>query len=281
MPPFDAPRDNLGGPTVHQVIDKIQCEIAEARDDPANNNSRLNEFLAKNLKIAPFGEWVASATVSLTINDTIGLTPTAGAALTYIDPLRVPGTMFTFGGSPMFYQQRSRIFTQTYTIEIAKIPPNQTCDNIQKRWNRFNLEGDLGLKDQIYMGLHAFGLDTAADFGVEGTVPSLISNNPDNFGATVSFDVFKGITNLGPTWTLVRFQGPVGGAGYQRDDLNKIAITFVPIKFVAIVKASNGRSVIKRGSISDAAERAAFANRDLVTTQSIQQLGQILSSKPR
>lgn len=58
MPDFDAPKefqDNTAAPTVSQIIDKIQCEIAEARDEPLNNNPEFNAFLEAN-QLAPFGQ---------------------------------------------------------------------------------------------------------------------------------------------------------------------------------------------------------------------------------
>lgn len=124
-----------------------------------------------------------------------------------------------FGGNAILYRRRQRIFTQTYTIQIAKIPVGQTCEAMRDRWHNFNLEGNLGLKNQIEMGLHAFHTNANTYFvGKTGT--------PDSCGATASFDVYKGITSLGPLWTLVHFKGPVGGLGYLRDDLHKVAIKF-------------------------------------------------------
>jgi hypothetical protein len=91
MPNFDVPQeiqDNTRAPTVAQIIDKVQCEIAEARDDPLNNSPELNQFLQDN-GLAPFGQWVASNTLNLTVQDTGGLSPTSGVSLAYIDPLRL------------------------------------------------------------------------------------------------------------------------------------------------------------------------------------------------
>lgn len=272
MPQFDAPEDSTHAPTVSQVIDKIQCEIAEARDDPLNNNPEFNQFLLNN-NLAPFGQWVANATLSLTVQDTGGLSPTSGVALAYIDPLVKAGTSFMFGGNLILYQQRSRIFTQTYTIQIANIPAGQTCASMHKDWHSFNLEGDLGLKSQIDMGLHAF----------HSTV-NRYAGTSDNFGATASFDVFKGITSLGPLWTLVHFKGPVGGLGYLRDDLHKIAITFQPVAY----RPSTAPAGVKpeefaaqnEAVLNTAIGYARSSNSQLVTTQAIQSLSQVLSSLP-
>ena len=154
VPPFDAPEDLTGVPTVSQVIDKINCEILEARDDPANDNKQFNQFLIETLRIQEFKYWQASVTLTLTVNDTVGLYPSStGVTLSYIDPLRIAGTSFMFSGSVMLYQSRARTYTQQYSIDISKINP----ENCGKDWHRrFNLEGDLGIRDQIAMGLHSF-----------------------------------------------------------------------------------------------------------------------------
>lgn len=221
VPPFDAPEDLTGVPTVSQVIDKINCEILEARDDPANDNKQFNQFLIETLRIQEFKYWQASVTLTLTVNDTVGLYPSStGVTLSYIDPLRIAGTSFMFSGSVMLYQSRARTYTQQYSIDISKINP----ENCGKDWHRrFNLEGDLGIRDQIAMGLHSFEqTERGAMFGTS-------AKSPDNIGGTVSFHIYKGVTGLGPNWTIVHFKGPVGGVGYNRDDLHQIAFTIVPV----------------------------------------------------
>jgi hypothetical protein len=238
--PFDAPvGEKYGYPKVNQVLDKIQCEIAEARDDPIINSHNVEVRLHKeNLK--PFGQWVANIILTLTVNDTEGLMPTnSGLALSVIDPLKVANTSFGFGGSVILYQQRSRTFTETYSLQIESIPP-ETCATIRRRWHNFNLEGDLGLRELIYTGLHSFdksdvatfessqtgfASDGSSDDSDDGTQKA---GSQDGFGGTVSFDIFKGLSGVGPTWTLVKAKTS-GGVGLQRDDLHKIVITFVPV----------------------------------------------------
>ncbi len=266
MPPFDAPETPGGRPTVSDVVAKVRCEIAQARDDKANNNAKLNAWLASH-DLEPFREWVASATLSLTISDTGGISPTNGLALSYINPLKPTGTSFMFGGNALLYQQRSRIYTQTYSISVE----NAACTDIKDPPD-INLAGDLGLRDQIFMGLHAFYHDSTDTYD-----PT--PKPPDSFGATASFDVYKGITNLGPTWTLVNFKGPGGGLGYQRDDLHKIAITFVPVA-IPSKKAGITRAFALTAAKNSALVFARSQNNNLVQTQAVQQLGQIISNLP-
>lgn len=292
MPPFDVPENDRDLPTVAHVVDKIECELAEARDDPAN--IALSGYL-HGLNLADFGQWAASVTLSLTVNDTGGLSPTSGLSLAYLQPYRASPQGLVLGGNAFLYQQRQRIFTQTYTIAINSIPPNENCERLRAKRDNFNLEGDLGLRDQIGIGLRAFSTSRASTY-----IPATVkTGSPDSFGGTVSFDVFKGITSLGPTWTLSTFKGVGGGLGYQRDDLNKIAITFAPAKYVGPPPTPPVRGADEKeysamfkeykaklqeyhakfyGAQSQALEAARQANAQLVTTQSIQQLGQILST---
>jgi len=287
MPPFDIPDYDTKVPTVAHVVDKIECEIAEGRS--ANDDPAVNTDLHK-LGLADFTQWAASVTLSLTVNDTGGISPVTGLSLAYLQPYKVSPQGLVLGGNLLFYQQRQRIFTQTYTMKIANIPAGETCQSVKRKWDNFNLEGDLGLKDQITIGLRAFRTASASTY-----VPASVkTGSPDSFGATVSFDVFKGVTSLGPTWTLSTFKGVGGGLGYQRDDLNKIAVSFAPAAYVpppptpkhpekteameayAAARAAYRSRLVQAST--NAVEAARQANAQLVTTQTIQQLGQILSA---
>lgn len=132
MPPFDAPVTTAGEPTVADVIAKIECEVAQARYAPENNSPRFRSYLHKTLNIADFSQWAASVTVSVTVNDTAGLTPTTGLTLAYINPLSVSGTSFAFNATPVLYQNRQRIFTQTYTLDMASLT-TKTCERSRER----------------------------------------------------------------------------------------------------------------------------------------------------
>jgi hypothetical protein len=282
MPAFDAPVTTAGAPTVADVIAKIECEVAQARYARENNSPEFLAYLNNTLNLADFSQWAASVTVSLTVNDTAGLTPTTGLTLAYVNPLTAPDTSFAFSASPVLYQQRQRIFTQTYTLDLKSLTLN-ACERFEGTPPRINIAGDLGLKDQIYMGLHAFHPGDASDYTTGGTNPAA-NSVPDNFGATASFDVFKGVDNVGPTWTLQHFIGPTGGAGYVRDDLDKVAITFVPVAYGKPTKLTHRLAqatyTSRSRSFAAAVGRAQAANQQLVTTQAIQQLGQILSNRP-
>jgi hypothetical protein len=174
MPPFDAPPDSAYGPTVSDIVQKIECEVAAARDE--NDTPAFRAYL-RDLGLADFSQWAASVTLSLTVNDTAGLNPSSGLVLTYLQPLSVPGTSFGFGGAIQLYQQRSRIFTQTYTLDLKAVSV-RSCRRFEGTPPRINLAGDLGLRDQIYMGLHAFHRREGSDYA---TKPG--AGAPDSFGA--------------------------------------------------------------------------------------------------
>jgi hypothetical protein len=278
MPAFEAPASKDGYPTVAHVIRKIECEIALARYAEENNTPKFLHYLHYTLNLADFSKWVASVTLSLTINDTEGLSPTGGLALAYLEPLKTVGTSFTFGANALWYQQRQRIFTQTYTVTIGSLS-TKACNGLNGKLPDINLAGDLGLRDQIDMGLHAFHRDNSSDYSTDADPAN--NGSPDTFGATVSFDVFKGLTGVGPTWTLVHFSGPGGGVGYQRDDMNKIAVTFAPVAFQKPTKGLSPEVAAQyetHSSVAAAASVARNANQMLVQQQAIQQLGQVLSS---
>ncbi len=174
----------------------------------------------------------------------------------------------------------NRVFTQTYTIVIANIP-HETCADL-RAWDTFNLEGDLGLRDQIYLGLHSFHRAANPNAAPAKYVPSPTNGppSPDSFGGTISFDVFKGITSLGPTWTITNFKGVNGGVGYQRDDLDKIVISFAPKGYQPIQAHETYKHFYARQAVatSSAIDSARSANSQLIETSAIQQLGQILSA---
>jgi hypothetical protein len=294
VPGFDVPETPSGAPTVYDVIAKIECEVAQARDE--NSSADFNNYLQTQLSLAPFSKWAASVTISLTVNDTGGFNSSSGLTLSYLRPLANPATQFAFDGSLQLYQNRSRIFTQTYTLDISKASVN-VCKRFDGTLARINIAGDLGLRDQIHMGLHAFRRDDASDYW-QGSPLNQNKGDPtddnpgaggapDSFGATASFDVFKGATGVGPVWTFSRFVGPTGGVGYLRDDLNKVVITFVPVTYTAPTfhKDNNGQWIQSRSTVSPAARAAAqhqaqTANQVLVQVQAIQSLGQILSNRP-
>jgi hypothetical protein len=262
MPGFRLPDDNfgpkdLGGPTVASVISKIECEVYQARILDFNKNNGKDAIPGT----APFDQWSANVILTLTVDDTLGLTPSpAGLPLTFIDPLRVPATSFIFAFNPILSQDRERIYTETYTFTVGNTK-EAAC---KRERPLLNLAGDLGLGETIRMGLHSFSDQS------EYYVPADPSKGiKDSFGGTAQFIVSKGVSNVGPLWTLVRFKGPgPGGAGYFRKDTNKIAITFAPAKL-----GGAGRALAD----SSSANIARGANQQLNILSTLQSISQSLN----
>jgi hypothetical protein len=251
MPPFDAPPDDRHGyPTVSQVVDKIDCEIAAAREDPEINTAWVKARLReKNPPLQPFDNWIASVNLGLTVESTEGITPnSSGLTLSVIEPLKLAQNTFGFGVNPVLYQSRQRIFQLIYTIDISKIKLDHCAT---KQWHDYNLEGDLGLKEQIFAGLHSIVRNQDDTFSSTKT-----GSEPDSFGGTVSFDVYKGMTSAGPTFTLTRFKGATGGLGVVREDKHSVVITFVP-------QSINGKGT-NTGTPEAAKEAARFATSNLL-----------------
>lgn len=265
-PDFDISREQTAGssnpddasrPTVSHIVRKIECEIYLARQDFVNRNVN---------GIPEFDRWVGNVLLTLQVDDTAGLTPiSSGLPLAFINPLSVSGTSFAFGVNLNLYQTRSRTYSQQYTIYVKDIKK----DSCEDRRVAVNLEGDLGLKDNIYMGIHSFS-------DGEGSRYKVSESKPDSFGGTVSFLVSKGITNLGPLWTLRLFKGPgPGGLGYNRMDTNKIVFTFVPPK-TGVQRKATARG--GAGASADAAQRAFNSTTNLGILQAIEGLK---NSNPR
>lgn len=299
MPPFYAPTDGKG-PTVSSVVDEIQCEIAEAAAKPENNVQLFG--------LAPFSDWTAAVALTLTVDDTAG-TASGGLPLSYITPLKPATYTWAFNANPILYQTRTRTYVQNYTLNIANTK-GETCESLQRQNHGFNLEGDLGLREQIYLGLHSFGSSQSTNI----YQPASGGKATDNFGATANFHVYLGITNIGPTWTIRTFKGPSAGVGYSRDDLHQVVITFAPTmaivpippvrpkpkeigkeaplfeqkRFNAELKAYQESVVAHEAALRHNARAAAVnasaidsarqANQTLQLNQAIQNLGQILAN---
>ena len=194
----------------------MTCEIAEAKDAIAQEGDPpLPGF-------KPFSSWTAAATLTLTVDDTLG-TVTNGLPISFIDIVSKVET-FTFGLNPTLYQNRSRTYAQSYSIDISKIPPAPQCYEMLRSAGTSNLEGDLGSKDQILMGLRAFakshfGATYYAQASGSGTAPPPPTNGEppaktaDTFSLTDYFKVYYGVNSVGPTWTLTTFHGPTAGVG--------------------------------------------------------------------
>jgi hypothetical protein len=241
---FDLP-NGYKGVTVRQIVDKIDCEISVAKND--NDQLRLKLDDPRNLN-----NWIAAVILTLQVDDGTGLQPT----LTFIDPLRVAGTSFSFMATAQLSGSRQRVYTQTYSIDVSKV----TSDSCNRDWERFDLQGDLGIKEIAYMGLHALGSEaTAYNATKDGKAT-------DSIAGTIQFVLTKNVSSVGPMWTLVHFKGPGGLFGASRVNTHKIAIAFAPNKRVpGGGRMARALALTLPGGAGDVA-RAAAANANLNAT---------------
>jgi len=218
VPNFDNPQSELPSLTVSKIIDEINCELYNVRDTKAARPRAPN--------VEPFSKWVAAVSLTLQVDDSIGLSPT----LTYTDPVKFLG--FSFGGTATLSGSRQRVYTQDYTVTIANLNVS-SCEKL--RYRNFDLEGDLGISDIVRMGMRSFDAnDPAEGYGGQAASDPVTTDNSNTsktqeaFGATIQFVVTKGLSALGPTWTINIFKGPGGLFNVSRSDTHKVIISFAP-----------------------------------------------------
>ena len=109
VPDFDVPVDQdqttgkILGPTVADVVRKIECEIWDATKSANKLElSKINTDLNAH-KLESFERWVAAVTLTLVVDDTIG-TPSAGLALSYLQPLK-QASSFVLGANLIATQE--------------------------------------------------------------------------------------------------------------------------------------------------------------------------------
>ena len=158
------------------------------------------------------GDYDIEVALSLTVSNSGGLAPN----LAYINPLSKVAS-FMFGGSATLSGAREHNFSEN-------IQPS--ARNIYSEWKLgtnahdcpvadTNLAGTLGLKDFVAMAALTPNLDTKQTLSGKGV-----------FGGSDQFLVTKAINTLGPTWTLVQFQGPGPLASLSHVNTDKITVAF-------------------------------------------------------
>ncbi|WP_237479940.1 hypothetical protein [Lichenibacterium dinghuense] len=194
VPHFDIPYDqDTGLPTVRSIDDKIACELGDILRIPD-----YRRFL---------GGMVAAAQLTLTVNDTGGLTP----SLTYLDQT------FSFGVNATLSQSREQNYTETLYFDLDQLYNDlkSSPGNCPPTVNT-NLAGNLGLRETVAMAVQSTHLKN--DKSISGT--------DGEFGGYVNFVVTKSLNGVGPTWALKHFKGPGGLAGVSEVNTDRIAFAF-------------------------------------------------------
>ena len=207
VPQLDVP----SGLTVAHIIDKIQCEVWEAR--------RTHKGLRDK-------QWTVVANLTLQVDDSVGLTPT----VSFIHPFATAGTSFTFGASAALKGARQRIYVEQVEILVNDVK-ERSCRSAK---DDFSLTGNLGIVETVGLAMRSLDPNDAARFMPDA--------DKDAFGQTIQFAVTKNVSAVGPTWTLVHFTGPGGLFGAERIDTHRLIIAFAPV--VAPASAKKGGVII-------------------------------------
>jgi hypothetical protein len=158
------------------------------------------------------GDYDVEVALSLEVNETGGLAP----SLTYVNPL-AGATSFMFGGTATLSEARDHNFTENIQLSVR---------NIYTEWKNnknahdcpagdTNLSGDLGIREYVAMAALTPDLDAKQTISGKGV-----------FGGSMQFLVTKGVSALGPTWSLVHFKGPGGLGSLSRVNTDKITLAF-------------------------------------------------------
>jgi hypothetical protein len=190
--------------------------------------------------------WVASASLTLEVDDLGQLTPST----TFTTPL-TKLTSFGFNGGALLNKSRTRIFNESIDISFNNLdqPKNNpagqaACTRLAKSNHPYDRAGhNLGFEETVKMAFRSIKnnptLFTDTDGGGGGgantgpiqganTGTSVGAKNTNGFSTTVQFIVTKNLNAVGPTWTLEWIKGPGNLGEIQREDTQKIVMEFSP-----------------------------------------------------
>jgi hypothetical protein len=182
-------------------FDRQAARVRDARPRPR----RLG-----NQKWLLTDDYQVAVTLSLEVNDTGGLAPSAS----YINPPSA-ATSFTFGGTGTLSESRDHNFSENLQFSFREI---------YQDWKRIpsayqpppadtNFAGNLGIRDFVAMA------ETSPALAEDRKSPNPV------FGGSVQFLVTKSVSALGPTWSLVHFKGP-GGVNLSEINTDKMTLAF-------------------------------------------------------
>jgi hypothetical protein len=190
-------------PASVRIVNQIACEISEAPG--------FSELKSRGYAI--------SAVVPMKVKDKTAATP----SVSFIDLFGRSGNSYTSTVGGELGRARTRIFTQTFTLDAAAIG----CDNRIPR--RF--QGSLGLGEVIATGLYELpgGMTfVALDAGASSEAAPPPAQPYRSFASTIEFEVTRSATG-GPQWVRPLFKEPGAGSGLfglSRVDTDTLAISF-------------------------------------------------------
>jgi hypothetical protein len=224
IPVLDTPSEL----TVAHIVDQIQCEVSQVR----------KYFRDRE-------QWWAVADLTLQVDDSADLAP----KVSFIRPLAVEATNFTFGAGAELKSTRQRIYSETIELQVTKAKASK-CDTLK---DSFDLTGDLGIMEAVRIGTQSYDK-------TDGGVGFPVSDDKKTaFGQTIQFVITKNVSGVGPAWTLVHFVGPGGFFGAERVDTHKLIISFAKVPAKEATKKGIAAAASAGGGVA-ATDRATNLN---------------------
>jgi hypothetical protein len=254
--------DRISGVKPKTVVDVIECELIQARNNDEKRIAALQERIRRGAikagtRFPRLKEWTAVVELTLQVDEELTLTP----AFTHTDVVSQSLTR-AFDWGVKVDTQASRIYNETVTFELGRLP--EQCP--KQPSGRWSINGDLGLQEIVEMAFGSIDLDDPATLGSppreqlgeqhgesarKETKPAPQPNamtledigqrrlsggrrqgqgkggkSEAAFGTTIEFQVVSGLSSAGPTWSLKYFRGPGKLFSAQRTDTHRLTISF-------------------------------------------------------
>lgn len=192
-----------GTPTVMDIVQRINCELADLVGNDPDFGRHRQRFLV--------GDYHVAVAISLVVTETGELAPNFNVP--------VP-PQFAFNVGMRLMRQREQTHMQNLYFSMVEIESRlrRAPEALRCPRDDGNLSGDLGIRQTALMGMGAPGTATAPNIG-----PGL----GGEFGGNVSFVLTRNLNSVGPTWTLTHFRGPGSMGSLGRTDTNRVYFAFV------------------------------------------------------
>lgn len=212
LPPLDlAAHDGpeTHTPTVKEVVEHIQCEMATAMD-------RVAEYPV--LEKLRYYRYVASATLTV---DAVH-NQDFNAAFGFPVPLS-PTTSRSMALGGVFSGQQHRQITVNFSVDVVKLAEHKaSCGE------HTSIKGDLALLGIMYDGVSTVTETNTKYAHIKQDDKKPVPQGYGVFTSVVDFTITGGL-NGGPNWTLTKFKGPGDKLlGFKRTAYDKLLISFAP-----------------------------------------------------
>lgn len=206
-PNFDIPIGKNDVPLTKSIVERIQCELLEmVRQDVPSPFIYGGTLITNDFEVA--------MSLSLDVTDNGNINPT----------FTLPYGVFSFGGGAKLSSSRDNSLSIPLYFSFRTLLAGYMNG---KSWLAdcpaldTNLAGDLGLKKSV-----AAAFATRSRVFQGGVAEKDADPSKGEFSGYVSFAVDKGLTAVGPTWTLTHFSGPGGLVGADEMNTDKLSFGF-------------------------------------------------------